>query len=281
MKITVFGASGILGAHVVPRLLERGHAVVAVKTPTGREPTLTHPALRLQTGSILSVNDCTAALHGAEAVLHLATAIPTPGPAMDWSRNDEIRRAGTRNLIEAGQRQDVSRYVFQSVAMLASDASGRLLDESAPVVTSIATESARDLEAMVLAAPLDAAILRGGSFYGPGTGRQASLNAQAREGALQYFGDGGSFVSWIHVVDMARAVVAAVEQRANGVMNIVDDLPVTERVLFEHIARQVGGAAPVTGGRPIFPSFNLSNRKAREQLDWAPAYPSYLSGWVS
>jgi hypothetical protein len=45
--------------------------------------------------------------------------------------------------------------------------------------------------------------------------------------------------------------------------------------VFEYIAALAGAAPPKPGGRIGFPSFRMSNRRAREALGWAPRYADY------
>ena len=61
---------------------------------------------------------CVTPLQGCDVALHLATAIPAPGPQRDWSRNDRIRREGTRNLLAAAQEAGMRRYAQQSITLL-------------------------------------------------------------------------------------------------------------------------------------------------------------------
>ena len=51
------------------------------------------------------------------------------------------------------------------------------------------------------------------------------------EGSVPIVGEGTGRFSFIHVEDAAAATVAAIEARATGVFNIVDDEPVEQRDL--------------------------------------------------
>lgn len=280
MRVAVVGATGVLGRAVLPRLVERGHEVVAV----ARNPAAivaSSPRLRVVAGDILVPATLAAALPGCDAALHLATAIPPPGG--DWTMNDRIRRDGTRNLLAATVAADVPRYVQQSVAMLHAGPRDVVADEESPLAPPPNLASSVDMEGLVRAAPLDWVILRGGLFYGPGTARWDHWNADARARRLALPGDGGDYVSLIHVDDMAEAVVLAAESGlARVVLNIVDDAPATYKALYEHIARLHGALPPAPGGPRglAMASFRVSNARARRLLGWAPRYPDYRSGWT-
>ena len=145
--------------------------------------------------------------------------------------------------------------------------------------TSI-TAPVHDMEAQVMASQLEWIILRGGVFYGSGTGRMFDWNELALEQRLTVPGDGGDYLSLIHVEDMASAVVAAVEVSARGaIVNVVDDEPVTYSELFNYVARVHNRPAPAACGPLIFPSLRVSNRRAKDLFGWTPRYKSYREGW--
>ena len=280
MRILVVGATGVLGRHVVPRLLERGHSVRAVVRSIERAPLLREMGIEPVNGDILDAESLMEAARGCEAAIHIATAIPRSGNR-DWSLNDRIRRVGTRNLIEAATKHGVRRYVQQSIVFLYGDRGQEIVTESAPMQPTPVIQSAADMEEIVRASSLDWCILRGGAFYGPGTGAEDEWREAAREGRLLVPGDGSDLVSLVHVVDMARAVVIATENApAASVYNIVDDEPVSYGRLYTYIAAQAGVAAPQAGGSKAVRSLGCSNARVKEELGWQPAYPTYRSGLV-
>jgi nucleoside-diphosphate-sugar epimerase len=92
-------------------------------------------------------------------------------------------------------------------------------------------------------------------------------------------GDGRGFVSLVHIADMAAATVAALEAwPSRQTLIIADDLPARWCDVFEYIAAIAGAGPPKHGGRNGFPSFRMSNRRAREALGWAPRYADYRAG---
>ncbi|MCW5633346.1 MAG: NAD(P)-dependent oxidoreductase [Rubrivivax sp.] len=292
-RVAVFGATGVLGRHVVAQLLERGHAVRAVVRAESPVPPAWQgaPRLHLVTADLLQPATLPAALQGCEVVLNLATAVPRPGQRADWSRNDRVRREGTRALLQAAH--DVSqapagaaaarplRIVQQSVAMLQAGPPERLADESDPVHGPGVLASAVDMEALVRASGLPWALLRGGLFYGPGTGFGSETNRLARAGVLRLPGDGSHFVSLVRPEDMAAAVVRATEADLQAeTIAIVDDEPVRWRDLLAHVAALHGAAEPAPGAPAAMAGFRVGNVKARALLGWRPVYADYRSGWT-
>ncbi len=278
MRVLVAGATGVLGRQVVPRLIERGHEVRALVRREEQAERLRRMGLDAVLGDVLDRESLFRAAEGREAALHLATAIPRVGEAQDYSLNDRIRREGTANLLGACAAAGARRYVQQSITLLYGVVAGRD-DEDAPLQPGASAASAADMEALVRASPLEWCILRGGLFYGPNTGREEDWRRRAREGTLHAPSDAGQTISLVHVVDMARAVVAALEAApAGSTYNLVDDEPVSYRALSDYIAAQIGAPKPSEGApsTPPFPA--CSNGRIRRDLGWTPAYPSYRSG---
>ncbi|MEW6300637.1 MAG: NAD-dependent epimerase/dehydratase family protein [Thermodesulfobacteriota bacterium] len=278
MRIMVVGATGVLGRHTVPRLLERGHHVRAIVRDPAQAARFRSLGAEPVPGDILDAASMRNAVAGCDVALHLATAIPKPGGVQDWSRNDRVRREGTQNLLAACRQAGVRRYIQQSTAFLYDPSGATPADEDTPLRPHPFLQSTLDMEQLVQSSPLDWCMLRGGCFYGPGTFEDAWRDA-ARQGRLQLPGDGSAFLSLIHVVDMARAVVLAAEHApACHIYNVVDDYPVTYQELFCYLAAQEQGSPPTPGGPVFLPSFRCRNDRLKAAFAWLPAYPTYRSG---
>lgn len=69
MKITVFGATGLTGGHVLSQALEQGHEVTALVRDPSRV-SLSHPRLTVLGGSPTDASDVERCVRGAEVVIH-------------------------------------------------------------------------------------------------------------------------------------------------------------------------------------------------------------------
>lgn len=278
MRVLVVGATGVLGRHTIPRLIERGHTVRALIRRPEQAPPLAFWGAETALGDILDPATLAPALAGCDAALHLATAVPRPGQPAEWSRNDAIRREGTRHLLAAAERAGVRRYLQQSITFIYGSQGATIVSESTPLNAPARLASAVEMEEAVQASPLEWCILRGGALYGPGTGREDDWRQQARASRLALPGDGSALISLIHAADFARAIVLAAESAPRGsVYNVVDDMPVTYRELYGYIATQIGAPHPATGGHTV-DSLGCDNSRLKAALDWLPCYPSYRSG---
>jgi 2-alkyl-3-oxoalkanoate reductase len=279
LKVVVIGATGVLGRPLIPRLVERGLQVRAIVRNPGQLEWFQRLGIEAVLGDILDANSLAPATAGCDVAVHIATAVPKAGGIQDWKMNDLIRREGTRNFAAACQANAVNKYVQQSIALLYGENGTTQVDEGTAIQPGPITESAADMEAIVQNSSLDWCILRGGIFYGTSTGREDGWRQAALTGNLQVPGDGTALISLVHVVDMARAIVLAVERAAaRSIFNVVDDQPVNFHSLFDYIAAQVNGPEPRTGGEAFLPSLGCSNRRIKQELAWEALYPTYRSG---
>jgi nucleoside-diphosphate-sugar epimerase len=106
-------------------------------------------------------------------------------------------------------------------------------------------------------------------------------------------GKGSGVFSFIHVDDAADATVATVERGTPGIYNVVDDDPAPIREWLPVYAEALGAKRPfrvpaflarLLGGKAaVAMSTTLrgaSNGKAKRELGWQPAHPSWRQGFA-
>ena len=286
VRIAILGANGVYARHLIPRLAASGHQVRALVRRPEAAVVARACAADIRVADIFDTDALRAGLEGCDVCVNLATSLPGPSGRGDFAVNDRVRREGVPLLVDACRGAGVGRLLQQSISWVG--ASGETLADEVAVFTPSsddiggrAIRAAQDMEEMVRASGLDWLILRGGLFYGPGTGFDDDWFARAVAGKLLLPEDGSAFVSLVHVADMAAATVAALEAwPSRKTMIVADDMPVRWRDLFGYVAALAGVAAPEPGGRARLPSFRMSNGLARATLNWAPRYPDYRSGLV-
>ena len=114
-------------------------------------------------------------------------------------------------------------------------------------VAAAAISAARAMEAAIEQSGLDWLILRGGLFYGPGTGFDDDWFARARAGKLRLPGEGDDYVSLVHIADMAAATVAALGRwPSRQALIVADDHPARWREVLTYVCRDRGRGSPAT-----------------------------------
>jgi nucleoside-diphosphate-sugar epimerase len=145
------------------------------------------------------------------------------------------------------------------------------------------------------AVDLEGLALRYGFFYGPGThyGDDGMYASEVRKRRFPVVGAGTGVTSFIHIDDAADATVAAVSRGAPGIYNIVDDEPAPMRDWLPVYAAALGAKPPrrvpvwlarLLAGKPVaalaISLRGASNAKAKRELGWEPAHPSWRTGFA-
>lgn len=283
--IAVLGANGVYARHLIPRLIGHGYRVRALVRRPEAATLARACGAQVERADIFDEESLCAALHGCDVGINLATSLPGPSGRGDFAANDRVRREGTPIWLRACARAGVPRLVQQSIAMVNAAGGDAWSDEDSAFVgaenplAARAIEAALEMERCVQDAQRDALILRGGLFYGPGTGFDDDWFARASAGKLRPPGDGEAFVSLVHIADMADATVAALGRwPSQRTLLVSDDRPVRWRELFSHVAQLVGVSLGSPDGQARFPSFRVRNQRAREALSWTPRYADFRVG---
>ena len=284
-NIAVLGANGVYGRHLIPKLIARGHRVRAlVRRPEAAG--FAHACgAEVRVADIFDEASLYAALQGCDLGINVATSLPGPSGRGDFAANDKLRREGTPSWVSACTRANVTRTIQQSIAMVHATGSDEWADEeSSPASASgsplgSAIAAALAMEGAARAGSSDCLILRGGLFYGPGTGFDEDWFARAHAGKLRLPEDGQAYVSLVHISDMVEATALAVERWPGArTLLVCEDAPARWRDVFSYVATLAGSAEPMPGGPARFPSYRVRNTRARDLLGWQPQYPNHRCG---
>ncbi|MFK0158872.1 NAD-dependent epimerase/dehydratase family protein [Streptomyces sp. NPDC090499] len=305
VRVFVAGGSGVLGRRLVPQLVARGHQVTATTTGAARLGLLAELGAQGVVMDGLDAESVGAAVAAArpDVVVHQLTAISAAHagrpdikhPDRWFALTNRLRTEGTDHLLAAAEASGVRHVVAQSHASWNGIREGGWVKTEEDPLDLLPGTAAhrgmlalRHLEDAVLRA--GGAALRYGAFYGPGAIDDQVELVRKRQYPLVGRATGHS--SWIHLDDAASATVLAVEQRARGVFNIVDDEPAPAAEWLPYLAECAGARRPLrvpvwlarllageqavvimTQGR------GFSNAKARRELGWEPRYPSWRQGF--
>ncbi len=308
MKVFVAGATGAIGKQLVPRLVAAGHEVHGMTRSPLKKGMLEDMGATPVVADALDPEQVADAVARAkpEVIVHELTAIG----ALDmrhfdraFAETNRLRTEGTDHLLSAGQAVGVRRFVAQSYFAFVEQTGGPIKTEQDPPDAApprgmqASAAAIGHLERAVLdAAWTEGIVLRYGGFYGPGTSLQPGGEEleMVRKGKFPIVGDGGGVWSFIHVGDAAEATVAAVERGSRGIYNVVDDDPAPVSEWLPALAREIGAKQPKHVPRFVGRLFagetgvvmmtelrGASNAKAKRELGWRPAHPTWRNGFLA
>jgi nucleoside-diphosphate-sugar epimerase len=306
MRVFVAGASGAIGRPLIRKLVAVGHEV------TGTTRKEEGAAAIREAGARAAICDCLdpAAVEDAvtaaapEAIVNELTSLPKDYDlrTIDYEPTNRLRVDGGRNLISAGRKVGARRFVIQSFGAVYEPEGGWIKDEEAPTFRQPPGKFASGLEAIltsereaVEAEGMEGLALRYGQFYGPGTyfDHGGAIAEQVQKRRFPQVGKGSGVFSFIHVDDAADATVAAVVRGAPGIYNIGDDDPAPISEWLPVYAEAIGAKRPfrvptflarwIAGRAVVVMSTalrGLSSQKAKRELGWQPAHPSWRQGFA-
>lgn len=254
MKITVTGATGLIGSKLVARLKDRGDEVtVLTRDPDRAAQTLGVDAAAWRPTEAPAPVE---RLAGRDGVVHLAgEAIAQRWNAAVKQRIRDSRVAGTRNLV-AGLRASEPRpavLVCGSAVGYYGARGDEPIDESASPGRDFVAEvvQAWEQEADAAATPgMRVVKLRTGVVLDASGGALAKMLPPFKAGIGGPVAGGRQYVPWVHVDDVVGIVVAALDDaRWSGPVNATAPDPATNRELSKALGRALGrpAVAPVPG----------------------------------
>lgn len=227
MKVAIVGATGFVGSHLVPHLVDVGHTVIAISRDGRRLPGWDD---RVEARAAdVAEGDLDAALAGAEAAVHLA-AIPRESRG---KRFESINVRGTRRVVEAAERIGLKRLVHLSVLGVSDD----------PKLAYL--HSKWRGEEAVRASSLDWVVLRPSLMFGTGDGFFNLIKTTLRwwsPGIVVIPGDGSTRFQPLSVDDLAIAVEKSLTDagRAGSVYEIGGPAWVSYREIVDAVIGATG-----------------------------------------
>lgn len=307
MKVLVAGAAGAMGKQLLPRLTAGGHSVVGMTRSAAKAETVRELGATPVVADALDPEQVARAVADAEpeAIVHELTALSGSLGMRhfdrDFAMTNRLRTEATDHLLSAGRAVGVQRFLAQSYAGWPFAREGEPVKseddplDPAPLASMRQTLAAiRHLEDAVTGADWTVGIvLRYGGFYGPGTslGADGEHVEMIRRRKFPVVGDGGGVWSFVHIADAAEATVAALERGRRGIYNIVDDEPAAVHEWLPAMASALGAKPPrhvprwagrLLAGEAAAAMMTevrgASNAKAKRELGWQPAHPSWRQG---
>ena len=235
MRIGLTGATGFVGKHILRLAAQRGHEVVAFTRTPQRDVSGAAETRRFAL-------DAPPDLSGCEAVIHLAGE-PILGlwTGAKKRRIVESRVRGTRRIVEAIAAMSEKPEVLVNASAIGyyGESGDAELTERTPAGTGFLAATVQSWEDEARAAKAERVVLlRTGIVLGKTGGALAKMTPAFRFGLGTTFGDGRQWVSWIHVEDLARLALFAVEDMdVRGPLNATAPWPVRHGDFVKTLAR--------------------------------------------
>jgi nucleoside-diphosphate-sugar epimerase len=318
--ILVTGSSGFVGRRLVGRLAERAQ-VIGLDIQEPADPSGLAAFVPIDLTDDASVDEATrriAGEHGARiaSVVHLAAYFDLSGEPDP--KYQAVTVEGTRRLLRALRDLEVEQFVFSSTMLVhAAVEPGNRVDEDRPIEPKLPYRASKvETEALIRAErdAIPVVLLRAAGIYDDWCRSQFIANQIARifeesPKSRVYPGDTTTAQAWLHVDDLADAVVRLVERRRNLPEELELLIGEPDAMPYEAIQNRIGrllhgrdwstwqvpkplakaGAwveDKVMGEDPFVQpwmidvaddDYTLDISRARELLDWQPRHKLYDS----
>ncbi len=248
----VTGGTGMLGSHIVERLVARGERVRVLVRPSSDTRFLRTLDVELVTGDLADPLACARAVEGVSIIYHAAAKVGDWGP---WREFQTGCVDATRNLAEAATSARVARFLhISSTSAYGHPADGSPpVDETAPMgqnmwpcwdfYTRSKVESETILWNLARTRGLALTIIRPSWLYGErDRTTTARLVNRLRQGKVMLIGRGDNPLSAVYVGIVADAAILAANDAGSvgEAYNITNQGPITQRAFFDLLADACG-----------------------------------------
>jgi nucleoside-diphosphate-sugar epimerase len=283
MKVTLTGATGFVGSHVLAGLQEHGHEVTALVRDERHAETVTARGAK---ATVVDLYDRAAVgdqLGQADGAIHTAS----PGDETSADLDSAVADAAIEAFAGAGKP-----YLHISGAWIYGDNTS--ITEDSPIKPPAMVAWKEPIERRILDAPdMRGVVVVASVAYGDGGGGVPTLllnSPRDDDGNLIMLGTGRQHWSTVHVADLATFFRDVLESdSARGRYVVGNGLNPTVAELTEAAAVAAGAPGAVPGSddeararlgayfaEVLLLDQGTSAAKARDRLDWSPTHPGLV-----
>jgi len=265
--VLVTGGAGFIGSNLVDALLTKGYAVrVLDDLSTGKRSNLPldNPKVELIEGDVADAALVARAMHGCNAVVHLAAVASVQASVDDPVRTHQSNFIGTLNVCEAMRETGVKRVVFaSSAAVYGNNGEGESIAEDtlkSPLTPYASDKLASEyyLDFYRREHGLEPIIFRFFNIFGPRqdpsspySGVISIFSERAEKGLpITVFGDGEQTRDFLYVGDLVKILVQAIELNKveAGAVNVGLNQATSLNQMLKALGEVVGQLPPVSYG---------------------------------
>ncbi len=195
---------------------------------------------------------------------------------------------GLRSILDwSANTSHPGHLIYTSSTSVYPQGGGALLDESAPAVCPAndnASGLLRTTETLVERWSGRHTVLRLAGIYGPA---RHHLLDQLRAGPTELPGSGEHHLNLIHRDDICAGCWATWTAAQSGIFNLADDAAASRAEVVAWLAGKLGVPTPTftgeaaPGRRRVTPDRIILNARAKADLNWRPAYPTFREGYAA
>ncbi|WP_318377890.1 TIGR01777 family oxidoreductase [Enterobacter sp.] len=240
MRILITGGTGLIGRHLIPRLLDLGHTVTVVT----RTPDKAQGGLDARVVLWKGLND-RQNLNDIDAVINLAGE---PIADKRWTEAQKQRLCNSRwqitqKLVDLFHASETPPAVLisGSAAGYYGDLGEVVVTEEEPPHNEFTHKLCARWEQIACGAQSDrtrVCLLRTGVVFSPKGGILAKMLPVFRLGLGGPIGSGRQYLAWIHIDDMVNGILWLLDNDLRGPFNMVSPYPVRN----EQFAHALGHA---------------------------------------
>jgi UDP-glucose 4-epimerase len=259
-RVLVSGGAGFIGSHLVDELVESGYEVTVLDNlSTGYieniRAHLGHANFRFVRGDVVNSRALRAASKNVKSAFHLAAVTSVPYSIKNPEITFEVNLNGTRNLLDVCARGGLERLIYASTCAVYGNPVYLPVDENHPTSpeSPYAVSKLRaEQECIKLGEKFgfETTILRLFNVYGPRQRRDnyggvtaQFINKLRNNEPLVIYDDGSQTRDFIHVNDVIKAFMLAINHRntsAENIFNIASGKPTSINELAQILVDLLG-----------------------------------------
>lgn len=233
MKYLVTGGAGFIGSHLVDALIEQGHKVIVYDNfSSGKRQNLTpHENLQIVNGDIRNIKAIRNKSTDIDGIFHLAALVQVQRSVVNPALTESINSSGTLNVLQVAREQNIKIVLSSSASVYDSNDVALTEDSNKYPLSPYALSKLHNEQQAQLFNDLygtDVVSLRYFNVYGdrqdassPYSGvisifKQCKIDNRP---AIVY-GTGSQVRDFIHVSDVTKANIAAMQCSTKMVYNI-------------------------------------------------------------
>lgn len=271
MKVFITGATGYIGSAVARAAEAAGHEVAGLAHHDAARRALVQAGREVVAGGLAETDVLAQAARSADGVVHTASADGEEGPKLD--------EAAVHAMVDALENSG-KPFVYTSGIWVLGETGDEAISEEDRMNPAELVAWRAEVEKWVVAAAdrgVRTVVIRPGIVYGRGGG----LPAMMARGDLPLIGDGENRWPVVHIDDVSRLYVAALERGAagsvlHGVGDHVRAREVAERLGADSLSLEAARGRMGAFADALALDQRVASEKTRDRVEWSPREPGIL-----